>query len=210
MSIFDDDIIDKIPDSFIESQLPEYLMGYNFRPLTHCKVKKGIIYYGNQWNEYVFIKKRFPKYFKFDDSWNKAMNIIYKDYGDITSQDDIKDIKGTIIDVYTKISNCTLNVSNSITFKNKFKNIKISAKRDYKVNVYLNSIESPEELLEISSDDNYLQCVIPFEVYGEIEFNSVKYKDMIKILYKNKIECIVNPNGASFYLDTFLMRCTNN
>lgn len=204
MSIFDNDIIDKIPDSYIGSIIPEYLSDVRLTPLTNYEVKNGIIYFTSDYNECVVIKKRFPKYFKFDNSWDKTECIIQSTYGDITSQDDIKDIKGSIVDVYTNISNCTLNIDNSISFRNSFKNIKIKDSHNFMLNIYLRSIKSLEELLEISSDTNRLQCVIPKELYGEIRFNHVKYKDMIKILYKNNIECIVNPMADSFYLDMFL------
>ena len=204
MSIFDNDIIDKIPDSSIRSMVSEYLSDFKLRPLTNYEVKNGVIYFTSSYNEYVVVKKRFPEYFKFDNSWDKAMNIILESYGDIENQDDIRDIKGDIIDVYTNISNCTLNIGSSITFRNNFKNIKIKNPHNFILNIYLRSIKSPEELLEISSNTNRLQCIIPKELYSEIRFNHVKYKDMIKILYKNNIECIVNPMGASFYLDMFL------
>ena len=207
MSIFDDDMINRTSDEGILQQLTKFFDNPNID--GYCSVSNGIISIKDHYTHSIYIKKRFPEYFKFDGFWDKTACIIQSTYGDITSQDDIKNIKGPIVDVDVNISNCTLKIKDFLKITKKFKNINCYYNKGVRINVYIYKLNSIGDLRQIKSNKNKLSCIIPLDLYTNVKdllcSNVNIYKNLMATLYyQNNITEIISPSGSTIYLENIL------
>lgn len=68
MSVFDDDILDKIPEEMIWNWLENIRMSVS-NPKKYFVIKNNIIYKKDAWTSFSFdVKEPIPSYIKFDES----------------------------------------------------------------------------------------------------------------------------------------------